>query len=191
MDGRKCALLYNKCFNHQMFWQPFYKIWCTGWFKDWYWVQLSVGGNGEVSKENGNRSPPQYTIMAESQWWSQAWEPFTLKSHENFPSRRERLAPGTEQVFVAYRSTNLRTTRVSPVELSSERKLTTKLPEFVEAGDQSDVVLQQVRDRDTERKQKAQQYADARNHAKDRHIAVGDSVLLDIRKENQTFRYRS
>ena len=101
MDGRKCALLYNKCFNHQMFWQPFYKIWCTGWFKDWYRVQLSVGGNGEVSRENGNRSPPQYTIIAESQWWSQAWEPFTLKSHENFPSRRERLAPGTEQVFVA------------------------------------------------------------------------------------------
>ena len=98
---------------------------------------------------------------------------------------------GLNKFLLPYRSTNLRTTRVSPVELSSERKLTTKLPEFVEAGDQSDVVLQQVRDRDTERKQKAQQYADARNHAKDRHIAVGDSLLLERRKENQTFRYRS
>ena len=125
--------------------------------------------NGEVKRENRSLLKATKVFQAEGKDW--------------------RL--GLNKFLLPYRSTNLRTTRVSPVELSSERKLTTKLPEFVEAGDQSDVVLQQVRDRDTERKQEAQQYADARNHAKDRHIAVGDSVLLERRKENQTFRYRS
>ena len=125
--------------------------------------------NGEVKRENRSLLKATKVFQAEGKDWRLELNKFLLP----------------------YRSTNHRKTRVSPVKLSSERKLTTKLPEFVEAGDQSDVVLQQVRDRDTERKQEAQQYADARNHAKDRHIAVGDSVLLERRKENQTFRYRS
>lgn len=50
---------------------------------------------------------------------------------------------------------------------------------------QSDV-LQQVRERDAEKKkQQAQQYADARNYLKERHTAVGDSVVLGRREENK------
>lgn len=49
---------------------------------------------------------------------------------------------------------------------------------------QSDV-LQQVRERDAEKKQQAQQYADARNYLKERHTAVRDSVVLGRREENK------
>lgn len=49
---------------------------------------------------------------------------------------------------------------------------------------QSDV-LQQVRERDAEKKQQAQQYADARNYLKERHTAVGDSAVLGRREENK------
>ena len=47
-----------------------------------------------------------------------------------------------------------------------------------------DVPLQQVRDRDSEKKQ-AKHYADTRYHAKDRAIAVGDAVLLERKRENK------
>jgi len=63
---------------------------------------------------------------------------------------------------------------------STLRKLTTKLPEFKEGGEsQVDVALQQVRDRDPEKKQQAKHYAEMRYHSKDRPIAVGDAVLLE------------
>lgn len=42
-----------------------------------------------------------------------------------------------------------------------------------------DVALQQVRDRDSEKKQQAKHYAEMRYHSKDRPIAVGDAVLLE------------
>ena len=48
-----------------------------------------------------------------------------------------------------------------------------------------DVALQQVRDRDSEKKQQAKHYADTRYHAKDRPIAVGDAVLLERKRENR------
>lgn len=78
--------------------------------------------------------------------------------------------------MLAYRST---------AEVFSKRKSTNKLPEFVEFGDWGDVVLQEVRDRDAEKKQEAKEYADARNHAKERHFAVGDLVLLKRRKKKK------
>ena len=48
-----------------------------------------------------------------------------------------------------------------------------------------DVALQQVRDRDSEKKQQAKLYADTRYHAKDRPIIVGDAVLLERKRENK------
>lgn len=45
------------------------------------------------------------------------------------------------------------TTDVNLAELFFKRKLTTKPLEFVEAGGQSDVLLQQVRDHDAAKKQ--------------------------------------
>ena len=57
--------------------------------------------------------------------------------------------------LLAYRSTNT-TTGFSPAELFFKRKLTTKLPELTDLEEKkNDVVLQQVRDRDAERKQQA------------------------------------
>ena len=47
------------------------------------------------------------------------------------------------------------------------------------------MVLQQVHDRDAERKQQAKDYADTRYHAKNRAIDVGDAVLLGKRRENK------
>lgn len=62
---------------------------------------------------------------------------------------------------------------------STLRKLTTKLPEFKEGGEsQVDVALQQVTDRESEKKQQAKHYAEMRYHSKDRPIAVGNAVLL-------------
>ena len=88
--------------------------------------------------------------------------------------------------LLAYRSTSHTTTGVSPAELLFKRRLTTKLPEFTELGEnQMDVVLQQVRDRDSAKKQQAKYYADTRYHAKDRPITVGDAVLLEKKEREQ------
>ena len=47
------------------------------------------------------------------------------------------------------------------------------------------MVYQHARDRDAERKKLTKDYADRRNHAKDRAVSVGDAVLLERRKENK------
>ena len=47
------------------------------------------------------------------------------------------------------------------------------------------MALEQVRDRDSKKKQQAKHYADTRYHAKDRPIAVGDAVLLERKRENK------
>lgn len=62
MDGSRCAPFY-KCYNYQMSWQPFCKVWCVGWFSNLYWVQICVRGEGDVSSENGYHIPPQYTLL--------------------------------------------------------------------------------------------------------------------------------
>ena len=43
--------------------------------------------------------------------------------------------------------------------------------------------LEQVKDRDSEKKKQAKHYADTRYHAKDRAIAVRDAVLLERKRE--------
>ena len=47
------------------------------------------------------------------------------------------------------------------------------------------MALEQVRDRDSEKKKQAKHYAHTRYHAKDRAIAVGDAVLLERKRENK------
>ena len=120
--------------------------------------------NGEVERENRSLLKAMRVFQAEGKNWRSELNKFLL----------------------AYRSTNHTTTGVSPAELFFKRKLTTKLPELQEGdGKQSAVVYQQVRDRDAERKQLAKDYADRRNHAKDRDVNVGDEVLLERKKENK------
>ena len=120
--------------------------------------------NGEVERQNCSLLKAMRVSQAEGKDWRLELNKFLL----------------------AYRSTSHTTTGVSPAELFFKRKLTTKLPEFTGSEEsQVDVALQQVRDRDSEKKQQAKHYADTRYHAKDRPIAVGDAVLLERKRENK------
>ena len=120
--------------------------------------------NGEVERQNRSLLKAMRVSQAEGKDWRLELNKFLL----------------------AYRSTSHTTTGVSPAELFFKRKLTTKLPEFTGSGEsQVDVALQQLRDRDSEKKQQAKHYADTRYHAKDRPIAVGDAVLLERKRENK------
>ena len=91
--------------------------------------------NGEVERENRSLLKAMRVFHAEGKNWRAELNKFLL----------------------AYRSTNHTTTGVSPAELFFKRKLTTKLPELTEVAEkQSDVVYQQVRDRDAEKKKASQ-----------------------------------
>ena len=120
--------------------------------------------NGKVERQNRSLLKARRVFQADGKDWRLELNKFLL----------------------AYRSTSHTTTGVSPAELFFKRKLTTKQPEFTEGGEgQVGVALQQVRDRDPEKKQQAKHYADTKYHAKDRPIAVGDAVLLERRRENK------
>jgi len=96
------------------------------------------------------------------------------------------LAAEAQQVSTGYQSTSHTTTGVSPMELFFKRKLATKPPECTDGREsQISVALQQVRDRDSEKKKQAKYYADTKYHARDRAIAVGDAVLLEKKRENK------
>ena len=106
-----------------------------------------------------------------------------LKAMGVFQAEGKNWRAELNKFLLAYRLTGI---GVSPAELFFKRKLTIKLPELTEVDEkQSGVVYQQVRDRDAERKQLAKDYADRRNHAKDRAVHVGDVVLLERRKDNK------
>ena len=118
--------------------------------------------NGEVECQNRSLLKAMRVFQAEGKDWRLELNKFLL----------------------AYRSTSHTTTGVSPAELFFKRKLTTKLPEFTDDGESHmGVALQQVRDRDSEKKKQAKHYADTRYHTKDRAIAVGDAVLLERKRE--------
>ena len=118
--------------------------------------------NGEVECQNRSLLKAMRVFQAEGKDWRLELNKFLL----------------------AYRLTSHTTTGVSPAELFFKRKLTTKLPEFTDDGESHmGVALQQVRDRDSEKKKQAKHYADTRYHTKDRAIAVGDAVLLERKRE--------
>ena len=129
-----------------------------------YNTPLWPRANGEVERQNRSLLKALRVFQAEGKDWRLELNKFLL----------------------AYRSTSHITTGVSPAELFFKRKLTTKLPEFTGDGEsQMGVALQQVRDRDSEKKKQAKHYANTRYHAKDRAIAVGDAVLLERKRENK------
>lgn len=129
-----------------------------------YNTPLWPRANGEVERQNG-------TLLKATRVWQAEGKDWRLELNK---------------FILAYRWTSNTTTSVSPAELFFKRKLTTKLPEFTDSGEnQMDAVLQQVRDRDSEKKQQAKHYVDTRYHAKDRPIAVGDAVLLEKKRENK------
>ena len=91
--------------------------------------------NGEVERENRSLLKAMRVFHAEGKNWQAELNKFLL----------------------AYRSTNHTNTGVSPAALFFKRKLTTKLPELTEVAEkQSDVVYQQVRDRDAKKKTASQ-----------------------------------
>ena len=116
-----------------------------------YNTPLWPRANGEVERQNRSLLKAMRVSQAQGKDWRLELNKFLL----------------------AYRSTSHTTTGVSPAKLFFKMKLTTKLPEFTEGREsQMGVALQQVRDRDSEKKQQAKHYADTRYHAKDRPIAV-------------------
>ena len=78
-----------------------------------------------------------------------------------------------------YRSTPHSTTGVSPTELLFGRRIRTKLPHLQEFS-----IEDEVRDCDSERKEKGKVYADCQRNACEIEIR-GDKVLLRQEKENK------
>ena len=76
--------------------------------------------------------------------------------------------------LIMYRATPHSTTGVSPAELLFRRKLGTRIPGIEEFP----VDDQEVRDRDSEAKEKGKLYADEKRCARESDVKEGDSVLL-------------
>ena len=85
-----------------------------------------------------------------------------------------------DKYLLAYRSTPHSTTGVSPAELLFGRKIRSKLPSL-----QNHRLESEVRDTDSERKEKGKQYADKKRGACESSINVGDKVLLKQQKRNK------
>lgn len=83
--------------------------------------------------------------------------------------------------LLAYRSTPHSTTGVSPAESLFKRSLRTKLPDVKFSQSQEE----NMKDRDTEMKQKAKDYADVKRHAKTSDIQIGDHVLVKQKEQNK------
>ena len=85
-----------------------------------------------------------------------------------------------DDVSMMYRSTPHSTTGVSPAELLFGRRIRTKLPQLQEF-----TVEDEVRDHESERKDKGTVYADCKRNAHESKIQEGDKVLLRQKKENK------
>ena len=82
-----------------------------------------------------------------------------------------------------YRTTPHSTTGVSPAELLFRRKRRTRLPGI---DDYSNLAEDQdIRDRNSEQKEKGNMYIDQKRGAKESDIKTGDSVLLKQKHENK------
>ena len=60
----------------------------------------------------------------------------------------------------------------------------TKLPEFV-PEEEREILYQDVRDLDSERKQANKDYIDQKFHTRDKNVSQSDLVLLEKKKENK------
>ena len=85
-----------------------------------------------------------------------------------------------DNFLMMYRSTPHSTTGVSQTELLFRRHIRTKLPHLQEFS-----IEDEVRDRDSERKEKGKVYADCQRNARERQIREGDKVLLGKDKEKK------
>ena len=76
--------------------------------------------------------------------------------------------------LMMYRSTPHSTTGISPAELLYGRKMRTKLPEIAETN----VDDTEIRDRDSDNKEKGKMYSDLHRHVQERGIKPGTQVLV-------------
>ena len=79
-----------------------------------------------------------------------------------------------------FRSTPHSTTGVSRAEQLFRSRIRTKLPHLQEFS-----IEDEVRDRDSERKEKGEMYADCQRNARESEIREGDKVLMRQEKENK------
>ena len=114
--------------------------------------------NGEVERQNRSLLKRIKIAQAENKNW-----------------KKELLT-----YLIAYRTTPHTTTGVSPAEILFGRKLRCKMPSLAETKNVED-----VRDKDAEKKGKAKEYADAKRNAVESDIAVGDQVLLRQKQDNK------
>ena len=94
--------------------------------------------------------------------------------------RNGKLKSEMDNFLMMYRSTPHSTTGVSPTELLFRRRIRTKLPHLQEFS-----IEDEVRDRNSERKEKGKVYADCQRNARERQIREGDKVFLGQDKENK------
>ena len=85
-----------------------------------------------------------------------------------------------DDFLMMYRSTPHSITGVSPAELLFGRKIRTKLPQLQEFTCDDD-----VRDRDSERKEKGKMYAEGKRNVCENDIQKDDKVLLLQEKDNK------
>lgn len=85
--------------------------------------------------------------------------------------------------LMMYRTTPHSTTGVSPAELLFRRKIRTRLPGI---DDYSHLAEDQdIRDRDSEKKEKGKMYIDEKRGARESDVKTGDTVLLKQKPENK------
>ena len=114
--------------------------------------------NGEVERQNRSLLKRMRIAQAEGKEWKKE----------------------VRKYLVAYRSTPHSTTGVSPAELLFGRKVRTKLPELREESTESE-----MRDRDSEMKVKAKQYADKKRNVQESDLTPGDKVLVKQERRNK------
>ena len=114
--------------------------------------------NGEVERQNRSLLKRMRIAQAEGKEWKKE----------------------VRKYLVAYRSTPHSTTGVSPAELLFCRKVRTKLPELREESTESE-----MRDRDSEMKAKAKQYADKKRNVQESDLTPGDKVLVKQERRNK------
>jgi alpha-tubulin suppressor-like RCC1 family protein len=76
----------------------------------------------------------------------------------------------------------------TPAKLLLQREMRTKIPTIqptkVQDGSRID---SEVRNKDSSEKTKAKEYTDKTRHAKTRKLAVGDEVLVTLKRKKQVF----
>ncbi|KAL9970182.1 hypothetical protein ACROYT_G022515 [Oculina patagonica] len=119
---------------------------------------LLLQANGEIERQNRSILKRLRIAQEEGRNWKSEMDSF----------------------LVMYRSTPHSTTGFSPAELLFRRRVKTKLPQLQEFR-----IEDEVRDRDSERKEKGKVYADYRRNARESEFQEGDKVLLRQEKENK------